>query len=189
MTLRARKQQQAREQIVDAAYALFAEHGFTQVTTTDIAERAGVGRTTFFRYFGDKQEVVFADEQDLLDAIDGVPASGAAPSSLRAALIQLRDLAEQFAPLVVGDPARYETRERLIAANPELRDRADRKLQRVADAMEGVLRARGAAPEIALLAAQVAIACFRAAQRLAGPDAGALMPAVLRLAGLLVTDG
>ena len=66
MDLRARKQQRAREQIVDAAYELFAERGFAQVTVTDIAERAGVGRTTFFRYFGDKREVVFAGEQELL---------------------------------------------------------------------------------------------------------------------------
>ena len=48
--LRERKQQKAREQIVEAAFALFAERGFTDVTVTDIAERAEVGRTTFFRY-------------------------------------------------------------------------------------------------------------------------------------------
>jgi AcrR family transcriptional regulator len=189
MDLRARKQQQAREQIVDAAYELFAERGFAQVTVTDIAERAGVGRTTFFRYFGDKREVVFAGEQELLEAIAAAPTGGAAPSSLAAALRQLRSLTEQVTPLIVGDPSRYAEHEQLIAGNPELRDRADRKLQRIADAMEGVLVARGAAADIAVLAAQVAIACFRAAQRVAGPDPDALMPAVMRLADLLVTDG
>ena len=44
--------------------------GFGGVSVGDIAERAEVGRTTFFRHFGDKQEVVFANEQALLDAIE-----------------------------------------------------------------------------------------------------------------------
>ena len=35
MSLRERKQQRAREQIVDAAFELFASHGFAQVTVTD----------------------------------------------------------------------------------------------------------------------------------------------------------
>ena len=188
MTLRARKQQAAREKIVDAAYELFAERGFAQVTVTDIAERAEVGRTTFFRHFGDKQEVVFADEQELLAAVAAAPAGGAAPSSLRSALIEMRDLAERLGPLIGGDPARYALQTRLVAENPELGDRAERKLQRIADALEGVLVARGAEPELAVLAGQVSVACFRAAQRLAGPDADALMPAMRRLADLLVTD-
>jgi AcrR family transcriptional regulator len=188
MSLRAQKQQRAREQIVDAAFQLFAERGFAQVTVTDIAERAQVGRTTFFRYFGDKQEVVFADEQELVEAFATVPVGGAAPSSLRAALRQLRALAERLGPLIVGDPARYAAHEQLIAGNPELRDRAERKLQRIAEAMEGVLVARGAQAEIAVLAAQLAMACFRAAQRVAGPDPDALLPAVRRLTDLLMTD-
>src|SRR4051794_35308234 len=122
MTLRARKQQAAREKIVEAAHALFAERGFAQVTVADIAERAEVGRTTFFRYFGDKQEVVFADEQEVLDVVAAAPAGGAAPSSLRSALAEMRDLAEQLVPVIAGDPARYALHVRLIADNPELGD-------------------------------------------------------------------
>ena len=61
-TLHARKRRKARAMIVSAAFQLFAEHGFENVTVAAIAERAEVGRTTFFRYFGDKQQVLFADE-------------------------------------------------------------------------------------------------------------------------------
>jgi AcrR family transcriptional regulator len=189
MSLRERKQQRAREQIVDAAYALFAERGFAQVTVTDIAERAEVGRTTFFRYFGDKQEVVFHEEQDLLDAFAAVEPAGPAPGSVDEALGQLRVVAERLAPQMIGDPRRYADRERLIAENPELADRVERKMRRIADLCQRLLLARGADLEVAVLAAQVAIACFRAAQRVAGPDPDALMPAMRRLADLLVTDG
>ena len=64
-----RKQRQARQRIIEAARELFLERGFDGVSVGDIAERAEVGRTTFFRHFGDKQEVVFGKEQELLDAI------------------------------------------------------------------------------------------------------------------------
>jgi AcrR family transcriptional regulator len=180
VSLRERKQQRAREQIVEAAYALFAERGFAQVTVTDIAERAEVGRTTFFRYFGDKQEVVFADEQQVLAALAAVPPGAPRPASLREALAQLWELTASLGGLIVGDPAHYAAHERLIAANPELGDRMGRKLQRIADALEGVLLARGTEPEVAVQAAQLAIGCFRAAHRVAGEDPAELMPAMRR---------
>src|ERR1700761_4606171 len=64
-----RKRRRARQRIIEAATELFLERGFDGVSVGDIAERAEVGRTTFFRHFGDKQEVVFAKEQELLDTI------------------------------------------------------------------------------------------------------------------------
>jgi AcrR family transcriptional regulator len=186
VSLRERKQQRARDAIVAAAYALFAERGFAQVTVTDIAERAEVGRTTFFRYFGDKQEVLFADEQALLDAIAAVPTDVPPPGDLREALTQLWDLTASLGGLIVGDRDRYAEHGRLLAENPELQDRADRKLQRVADAVEGVLLARGTAADLAVLAGQIAIACFRAAQRAAGDDPDALLPAMRNTVDLLL---
>ena len=179
LTLRERKQRRAREQIVEAAYALFAERGFADVTVTDIAERAEVGRTTFFRYFGDKQEVLFADEEDLLAAFKSAP-STSAPADLGAALDQLWELASAIGDQLIGDPSRYALHMDLLGANPELGDRLGRKLARVADALEALLLRRGADPEVAVHAGQVAVACFRTAQRVAGPDPAAVMPAMER---------
>ncbi len=187
MSLRERKQQRTREQIVAAAFALFAERGFAQVTVTDIAERAEVGRTTFFRYFGDKQEVLFAEEEDLVDAFAAAPADAGRPESLRDALTQLYDLTASLSELMIGDPAQYAARLRLIADNPELGDRMNRKLQRIAEVLEQVLVARGADPETAVQAAQIALGCFRAALRVAGADPAALLPAMRRTVDRLLT--
>jgi len=58
-----------RERLTDAALELFAERGYEQTTVEDIAELAGVGRTTFFRHYRSKEDVVFPDHDRLLDAI------------------------------------------------------------------------------------------------------------------------
>jgi AcrR family transcriptional regulator len=59
----------ARTRLTDAAFALFDERGYEQTTVDDIAERAGVGRTTFFRHYRSKEAVIFPDHDRLLDLI------------------------------------------------------------------------------------------------------------------------
>ncbi|WP_236791892.1 TetR/AcrR family transcriptional regulator [Amycolatopsis sp. GM8] len=178
LTLRERKQQRARQQIIDAAWALFGEHGFPAVSVTDIAERAEVGRTTFFRYFGDKQEVLFADEEVLLSTIRATPAEDETAADLPAAIRQLWRLTESIGGLIFGDPALWALRARLLAGNPELRDRAGRKLDRVADALTEVLCERGTDPDLARTAAEIGVGCFRAAQQIAGENPAGVMPAM-----------
>src|SRR6476659_540327 len=55
----------ARERLADAALALFEESGYEPTTVDDIAERAGVGRSTFFRHFRSKEDVIFPDHEAL----------------------------------------------------------------------------------------------------------------------------
>ena len=50
----------ARGRLEQAAFELFTERGFEQTTVAEIAERAGLTERTFFRYFADKREVLFA---------------------------------------------------------------------------------------------------------------------------------
>src|ERR1700742_4206927 len=89
-----RKRRQARQRIIEAARELFLERGIHGVSVGDIAERAEVGRTTFFRHFGDKQEVVFATEQELRDTIAAAKqADGTAvPRNATEAVEQLRPI-------------------------------------------------------------------------------------------------
>ncbi|MEU2441851.1 TetR family transcriptional regulator [Streptomyces rubradiris] len=77
----------ARIRLADAAFALFDEHGYEQTTVDDIAERAGVGRTTFFRHYRSKEAVIFPDHDRLLELIR----DRLATSSHRTALVAVSD--------------------------------------------------------------------------------------------------
>ena len=49
-----------RDQILDAASALFAERGYDEVTIEDVANAAGVARGLVHHYFGGRKEVLLA---------------------------------------------------------------------------------------------------------------------------------
>ena len=58
-----------RAAVVAAALELFAEQGFDQTSVEQIAQAAGVSRSTFFRQFGGKDDVVFTDHEVLIDRL------------------------------------------------------------------------------------------------------------------------
>ena len=55
----------ARERLVVAAVDLFTEQGYDATTVAQIAERAGVTKSTFFRHFSDKRELLVAGQETL----------------------------------------------------------------------------------------------------------------------------
>src|SRR6476646_10731451 len=58
-----------RDRLAQAAFALFDERGYEQTTVDDITERAGLGRTTFFRHYRTKEDVIFPDHDRLLEQV------------------------------------------------------------------------------------------------------------------------
>ena len=48
---------------------LYGERGFENTTVAEIADRAGLAERTFFRYFTDKREVLFAGAGSLQDLL------------------------------------------------------------------------------------------------------------------------
>lgn len=161
-----RKQRRARERIVEAADELFASRGFDRVSVSDIAERAEVGRTSFFRYFGDKQEVVFAREHEVIAmvAAEEPPGPGSDPHSLSDALRALEPVILRITARMMVDADGFRRHMQLVEAHTELRDRDAAKLQAIAAQLGDLLVARGWDAFVSMLAAQIAIACFRTAR-------------------------
>jgi AcrR family transcriptional regulator len=136
----ARWEPNTRGRLLHAAVELFAERGYEDTTAAQIADRANVTRTTLFRHFADKREIVFQGQDELVAlAVDGV---GAAPERstpfevLRAGVLPLCG---------VHADDRRELRQRLVTVIPaslELRERAVFKRSAVTDALHGALTAR-----------------------------------------------
>ena len=59
----------SREELELVALQLFAERGFDATTVDDVAEVAGIGRRTFFRYFASKNDVVWGDFDAALETL------------------------------------------------------------------------------------------------------------------------
>jgi AcrR family transcriptional regulator len=108
-----------RERLVDAAFSLFKENGFERTTVDHIAERAGVGRTTFFRHFGSKEQVIFPDHDGLLAAIRSRLSTSRPETAVVAVSEAARGVLEHY--LAEGERARE--RYALTRTVPSLRDR------------------------------------------------------------------
>jgi AcrR family transcriptional regulator len=171
LSLVERKQLAARNRIIEAADALFAERGFDGVSVTDIAERAEVGRTTFFRHFVDKTEVVFAKEQAMFDAITDAASAVWTPAqsvgSLAGALSALEPLVIQLCKHATADRAAYERHTLLLEAHEGLRAREALKNQYISKELAKVLLKHDAPPAVATTAAQLALACYYSGRILA----------------------
>jgi AcrR family transcriptional regulator len=76
-----------RDQILDAANALFAERGYAEVTIEDLAGAAGVTRGLVHHYFGGRKEVYVA----LLERLGAVREAALRPPSGRTARARVMD--------------------------------------------------------------------------------------------------
>jgi AcrR family transcriptional regulator len=165
----ARWEPNARERLERAALALFIENGYDATTVAEIADRAGLTKSTFFRHFADKREVLFGG-QDMLtqlfsEAIRAAPPAATTVDCLAAAL-------ESAA--VAFTPDRHDLapqRRAVIAANSELQERELLKRARFAAAMADALRERGVGDVAARLSAEVGVLAFSTAYaRWAAPE-------------------
>jgi len=153
---------------VRAAVDLFAEQGYDATTVNEIAERAGgLTKTTFFRHFSDKREVLFAGQElharVLAEAIEGAP-EAATPLQLVAVAV------DALAATFTEDRREMGGRLRqVIAKSAELQERAAFKRAALADAVASALRKRRVPELVADLAAELGARAFYAAfERWAG---------------------
>ena len=143
-----------------AALELFVERGYEQTTVSDIAERAGLTRRTFFRHFADKREVLFNGsarlQETMVTALVAAPSDATAIAAVAAALTAT---AAYF-----GDNREFaRQRQAVVMATPELHERELIKLATLSAALAAALRGRGVLEPDASLAAEAGIAVFRVA--------------------------
>ena len=165
----------ARDRLAQAAFDLFNERGYEQTTVDDIAERAGLGRATFFRHYRSKEDVIFPDHDRLLEQVRDRLRSTSHGTALAAVCDAVRLVLLHY--LDEGDLARR--RYALTSTVPALRDReivsvaryqrlfreyiaermaagesAGRRVRRAAGRAHGRRRRLGAQPRPAPLAAR-----------------------------------
>lgn len=54
------KQEETRQNIIEAAIELFSDKGFEQTTMKQIARHVGIGDATIYKYFSSKDKLIFA---------------------------------------------------------------------------------------------------------------------------------
>ncbi|MFI9389574.1 TetR/AcrR family transcriptional regulator [Streptomyces bauhiniae] len=155
----ARWQPGAAQRLVVAAVDLFTEQGYDATTVTQIAERAGVTKSTFFRHFSDKRELLAAGQETLSRLLaDGIAEAPADATPLQAVAAGL-----EHASSAMG-PANRELGPRLkaaVAASTELQERDALKSVGLAAAMTAALIARGVPDPTAHLAGELGVLAFK----------------------------
>jgi len=157
----ARWQPNTSERLAVAALELFAERGYENTTVIDIAQRAGLTKSTFFRHFQDKREVLFGGGT-MAELVAGAIAAAPATAGPLEAVAHALDAVGRQA----FTPARREfaaRRRAVIAANPELQEREALKGLGLIASMTGALSRRGVPDLTSCVAAELGALAWKVA--------------------------
>jgi AcrR family transcriptional regulator len=162
--LRERRKALTAAELEAAAYRLFGERGFDNVTVDDIAAEADVSRRTFFRYFASKEDVLLADHfvqlARLREAMAARPPDEPIVTALRNALLSLADDFEERKEKVI-------LRGRLMRDTPSLQARSLVHQKLWEDAMQELVAIRLGVDPVKDLRPGVVSAAALAAMRVA----------------------
>ncbi|WP_436532993.1 TetR/AcrR family transcriptional regulator [Actinoplanes sp. HUAS TT8] len=149
----------ARERLVLAAVDLFTEQGYDATTVAQIAERAGVTKSTFFRHFPDKRELLVAGQETLSGLLaEGIAEAPADAGPLEAVAAGLERASSAFGPMNRDLGPRLKA---AVATSTELQERDALKSVSLAAAMTAALTARGVADSVAALAGELGVLAFK----------------------------
>ena len=162
--LRERKKEKTRDALVRSALRQFAKRGFEHVTIEEIVAACDVSPRTFFRYFGSKEDVLFAEgdvrRAELLAALAAQPPEASPLQALQAAVQTIAGHYEDNRETVL-------LRHRIVHSTPALRTRvAERHLGWEADVLEH-LRTSGRAEGTSELDLRLVVAGATTALRVA----------------------
>lgn len=149
----------ARDRLVLAAVDLFADQGYDATTVAQIAERAGVTKSTFFRHFPDKRELLVAGQETLCRLlVEGITEAPETATPLEAVAAGLERASNAMGPMNRELGPRLKA---AIAASTELQERDTLKSVGLANAMTEALLARGVPDPLAHLAAELGVLAFK----------------------------
>lgn len=101
-----------------AAILHLAAHGYATTTASELADAVGMSRSTFFRRFGSKEDVIFADHNVAIAYLEEL---------LTHTRLELRDAvvtgAIEVVRVLLRDTAAATARFELLKRNPTLRER------------------------------------------------------------------
>ena len=158
MHWREQKKARTRNTLREAAFRLFAEHGYQDTTVAQIATESGVSHMTFFRYFPTKEDVVLQDDYDpmLEEMIRAQPPR-------KPPLHRVRDAIMDAIPDVYAQHRHtLLLRSRLLLTTPALRSRMSESLRGSQIAFERGLSDPADAESPPLAVRTVALACVAA---------------------------
>lgn len=116
---RERKKKAVKESLEGAALQLFDKNGFTETTVDEIAHEADVSRSTFFRYFGSKEAVLFGSVDENGEVLSRLilerPATESPMVAFENALVEFAAV-----PGIARVPADADRLRRIFEAHPAL---------------------------------------------------------------------
>src|ERR1039457_2967327 len=149
----------ARERLVVAARDLFTKQGDEAPTAAPIPGRGGVTKSTFFRYFPDKREILVAGQETLSRLLaDGIAEAPVGASPLEAVAAGLERVSSAMGPMNRELGPRMKA---AVAASAELQERDALKSVSLAAAMTTALIARGVPDPTAHLAGELGVLAFK----------------------------
>jgi len=147
------------ERILEIAQELFVTRGYAETSMTQIAEAAGVSRTTLFAYFGAKSDLMWRDFDlnfgALARSLESRPLDEEIAISVLTALVEVQIMGPERRALVAR---RWE----LIDKTPDLRIATAERTARYADVLAQFIADRRGEPVSAFLPQVVAHAALSA---------------------------
>ncbi|WP_426733651.1 TetR/AcrR family transcriptional regulator [Glutamicibacter sp. 2E12] len=127
----------ASSAVPPAALDLLITQGFDATSVDELAAAAGISRSTFFRRFGSKENMVFADQEMIITHVETTLAASSVD-----AITTLIDAAHVVFDQYTVNPEGAQLRHKLLSSVPSLRERELVSTHRYERAFYGFLNRR-----------------------------------------------
>jgi AcrR family transcriptional regulator len=156
-SLREERRSRTSTAISTAALDLFLERGYAAVTVAEVAAAARVGERTLYRYFADKEDLLFSEDEGFQAAfraaVEHRPA-GESPWTV------VREASAAVAAALEDRREEVRRRGEVIASAPALTARERAKHAAWEAVLAEALTERGVDPDPSRLLGRVAVACY-----------------------------